>query len=541
MSVTEQDSSIGSRANDPLIGRQLGDYRLTSKLASGGMASVYKGMDYKLQRSAAVKVLDRSKVDDDRTLHKRFQREAQSVAALDHNNIIRIYQFGEEEDLYFLAMHLVKGKDLSAELKRLRRRGKNTTMSVNRALDLMTQVASALDYAHSKDFIHRDVKPSNILLERDTDRAILMDFGLVFRASAETTMGTAFGTPRYIAPEQAISSNKVVPQSDIYAFAVIMYELLTGQTPFNGESPMEIALSHISDPPPPPRSINPEIPEAVEKELLKALDKEPENRHKTTMDFVNAIRRGYEKADAKSTATTQASTTAPSTTKPSQSSAAAIEDATLVDRELAIPAAAKKPQAQPSSFAQKQDDSNRKKAGISPVFIGLIAVALLIAAFFVINQLGGGSAGAGDGAPVALIYDENTFTFINEGDYTLQTEKLMFVRGTNDGPDDYSGGRIRQDILPAGMCYQIVLQGRTATVPPQCSPIANHRHAQETLVEPLRFHWRSESQNSGTISTFAVVYDGKEITRCNTVPRGGSGECRFNWPVPPPPTPTVES
>jgi serine/threonine protein kinase len=538
LSVTEQDSSIGSRANDPLIGRQLGDYRLTSKLASGGMASVYKGMDYKLQRSAAVKVLDRSKVDDDRTLHKRFQREAQSVAALDHNNIIRIYQFGEEEDLYFLAMHLVKGKDLSAELKRLRRRGKNTTMSVTRALDIMTQVASALDYAHSKDFIHRDVKPSNILLERDTDRAILMDFGLVFRASAETTMGTAFGTPRYIAPEQAISSNKVVPQSDIYAFAVIMYELLTGQTPFDGESPMEIALSHISDPPPPPRSIKPEIPEAVERELLKALDKEPENRHKTTMDFVNAIRRGYDKASEKASATTQASTTAPSTTKPSQSSAL-VEDATLIDVGVPVPAA--KSGAKPAAKVSTPAASAQKKAGISPVFIGLIAVALLIAAFFIMNQLGGGSFAGGDGAPVALIYDENTFTFINEGDYTLQTEKLMFVRGVNDGPDDYSGGRIRQDILPPGMCYQIVLQGRNATVPPQCAPIANHRHAQETLVEPLRFHWRSESQNSGTINTFAVLYDGKEVTRCDTVPRGGAGECRFNWPVPPPPTPTAES
>lgn len=536
MSVTEQDNSIGSRANDPLIGRQLGDYRLTSKLASGGMASVYKGMDYKLQRSAAVKVLDRSKVDDDRTLHKRFQREAQSVAALDHNNIIRIYQFGEEEDLYFLAMHLVKGKDLAAELKRLRRRGKNTTMSVDRALGIMTEVASALDYAHSKDFIHRDVKPSNILLERDTDKAILMDFGLVFRASAETTMGTAFGTPRYIAPEQAISSNKVVPQSDIYAFAVIMYELLTGQTPFDGESPMEIALSHISDPPPSPRSIKPEVPEAVEKELLKALDKEPENRHRSATDFVNAIRRGYDKGAEKAAAavTTKASATAPSTTKPSQR-AEALEDATLIDRELALSAA--KPSAAP---ARQDAAASRKKAGVSPVLIGLIAISLLIAGFFIFNQLGGGSLGGGNGAPVALIYDENTFTFINEGDYTLQTEKLMFVRGVNDGPDDYSGARIRQDILPPGMCYQIVLQGRTATVPPQCAPIANHRHAQETLVEPLRFHWRSESQNSGTINTFAVVYDGKEITRCDTVPRGGAGECRFNWPVPPPPTPTVE-
>src|SRR5262249_580612 len=119
------------------------------------------------------------------------------------------------------------------------------------------------------------------------------DFGLVLRPSVETTMGTAFGTPRYIAPEQAISSNKAVPQSDIYSLAVILYEILCGDTPFSGESPMEIALSHISDPPPTPRSLNNTIPVAVERELLKALEKEPEKRHRRASDFVRAIKQAY--------------------------------------------------------------------------------------------------------------------------------------------------------------------------------------------------------------------------------------------------------
>ncbi|MBZ0299558.1 MAG: protein kinase, partial [Anaerolineae bacterium] len=260
MNVSEQNVSTGT-SQDPLIGRQLGDYRITSRLASGGMARIYKGMDYKLQRPAAVKVVELHAADQDQSITARFKREARAVAALEHPNIIPIYQYGEDDDagVYFLAMKLVKGRDLSHELRRLRK-SSQPLMDVERALNLMDQIAAALDYAHSQNIIHRDVKPSNILIDRE-DHATLTDLGLVLRVSAETTMGTAFGTPRYIAPEQATSSDKAVPQSDIYSFAVILYEILTGQTPFNGDSPIEIALAHIGDPVPPPRSINPAIPE----------------------------------------------------------------------------------------------------------------------------------------------------------------------------------------------------------------------------------------------------------------------------------------
>jgi serine/threonine protein kinase len=249
--VASDDKST-NRLKDPLIGQQLGDYRLSSLLAAGGMARIYKGTDHKLQRQAAVKVLEQVQIASDTTLTQRFRREARAVAALEHENIITIYQYGEEAGVYFLAMKLIRGKDLAAELKRLQRGGKR--MPVERVLHICEQVAAALDYAHAAGIIHRDVKPSNILLDKD-DKAVLTDFGLVLRAAAETTMGTAFGTPRYIAPEQAVSSNKAMPQSDIYALGVILYEMLTGQTPFNGETPMQIALSHISDAPPPLRSL----------------------------------------------------------------------------------------------------------------------------------------------------------------------------------------------------------------------------------------------------------------------------------------------
>lgn len=284
MSVTK------ARKKDQLVGKRLGDYKLTELLATGGMARIYRAEDINLGRKAAVKVLLQDQPDPDQSLTKRFEREAKAIAGLDHENIIPIYQFRQEDGMYFLAMKFIDGHDLASELGMLH--STKTLMEVPRAMHILGQVAGALDHAHKANVVHRDVKPSNILLT-ENDKAILTDFGLVLAESVEKTLGTAFGTPRYIAPEQAIASEKAVPQSDIYALAIVAYEMLTGQTPFNGETPMEIALAHVSDPPPPPRSINPDVPEVVEKELLRALDKDPTKRHATAIEFVNALKTGY--------------------------------------------------------------------------------------------------------------------------------------------------------------------------------------------------------------------------------------------------------
>ena len=515
MSVAPDNTN---KIKDDLIGKQLGDYRLTSRLASGGMARVYKAMDYKLQRQAAIKVLEEDKISTDKTLTKRFQREAQAIAALEHDNIITIYQYGEQDGVYFLAMKLVKGKDLADEIAKQRK--SKQLLEIDRAMRIMGQVASALDYAHANKIVHRDVKPSNILLDKD-DKAILTDFGLVLRSSSETTMGTAFGTPRYIAPEQAISSNKAVPQSDIYALGVIFYEILTGQTPFNGDSPMEIALSQISDPPPKPTSINPNIPLAVERELLRALEKEPEKRHRTAAELVEAINRAY-----KAEKTNGKSPTSPSLPEAISSSVASLEGAQTIN---VLEAWDGNTTSKPAKMAAK------KRTPVA--MIAMIAVALLIAGVFILNGLsGGGGVSAAGGAPITLFYDENTFTMYNGGDYTLNVQKLLFVRGEDGGRDDFSGDRVPRDILPGDMCFQIVLQGKN-TVPPQCDPISEHRHSQEVLMDPRFFHWRAETAENGDVATFEVRYDGQFITRCDTVKKGETGECRFNWPLLPTPVP----
>lgn len=508
-----------SQSKDPLIGKQLGDYRVTSVLATGGMARIYKAMDYKLQRQAAVKVLAADEIEGDKTLMKRFQREARAVAALEHDNIITIYQYGEQEGVYFLAMKLVKGKDLSQELKRLKKSGQK--LELKRAIRIMEQVASALDFAHAADVVHRDVKPSNILLD-DDDKAILTDFGLVLRTSVETTMGTAFGTPRYIAPEQAVSSNQAKSQSDIYSLAVIMYEILTGETPFNGESPMEIALSHISDPPPPPRSKDKTIPESVERELLKALEKEPEKRHKTAMEFIQAIKKGYGIG-------LPAGSASPAPPSPTQYTAPSIvsESSKSVLDSWTLP---KKPDAPNKKGATATKPSGERRSRTPLLLLLLILVIGGGAAAFLLTQNKGPAAA--NGAAITLIYNDTNFTMFNGGDYTLNVNDLKFVRGVADeGGDDYNAYRIARKIVPAQNCVRVQLQGKTNDAPPQCG---DNIHNSELLTNQALLFWRQEAPNDTTISSFEVQYKGNLLARCDTVARGGAAECFFTWPEPPP-------
>jgi len=495
--VTKQTRSA-SRERDPLIGRLVGDYRLDALMATGGMARIYRGEDTRLGRTAAIKVLAHDDANDDDTLTKRFQREARELAKLEHPNIITIYQYGELEGLYFLAMKLIKGRDLAQEFKRLK--GDGQAMEVKRVVRILMQVASALDYAHANGVIHRDVKPSNILLT-DDDTAILTDFGLVMQSSNQTTLGTAFGTPRYIAPEQATASHKAMAQSDIYSLAVVLYELLTGEPPFTGDTPMEIALSHISDPPPPPRSKNPKIPVSVEKEILKALDKEPENRQRTAVEFITNVQNGYgiDTLDLPPITTM--------TTRPQNGPIKVVKG---------------------NETPKLKPQANEKNSNNSRKFI-FAGIALVIIVAVVGLVLSSNQNTPIEGVPVALFYDDSGFTFYNASEVNLNVQKAEFIRGVAGTNDDYSGDRVPGDQVDSQKCFRIILQGGKNTSPPECGKGTSKS---EQLSNPLRLFWRQETEDGTVIKSFEVHYNGKFVFRCNTVARGGSDECRFTWPVP---------
>ncbi|MFN8374995.1 MAG: serine/threonine-protein kinase [Anaerolineae bacterium] len=525
---------------DRMIGRQLGHYQLTELVAAGGMARIYKGTDTKLQRVVAVKVLMHDASDTDNTLATRFRREAQAIASLEHPNIIPIYHYDETEDLYFLAMKLIEGSDLAKEISALRRR--NQKMDIRRALRIMEQVAGALDHAHSKGVIHRDVKPSNILLDKD-DNAVLTDFGLVLRAS-DSTMGTAFGTPRYIAPEQAIASEKAVPQSDTYSLAVVMYEIVAGQTPFTGDTPMEIALSHISDPPPPPSTFSSDIPREVEREILRALEKDPVKRHTTASEFIGAIKRAY--AYEWGEAAAPANTTYPvrdnltpskptpvmPMTKPPVSNNTAGAPTPKYETSKSLPTA----------DLGRTESSSRK---LLPVLLGLIVLA--VGAFIIFGRglLGGGgdatattpaettateaatTAVVTDATPEALMvtlsYDYDVLVMINLTDVTLNVHTLVM----GEGEYGFSGdtGNVSRDVLPVNQCLRIRLQNRDTDTDNECVQSLGIPYDQQIPTNAAPF-WRTIDG----AAEFAVLVEGNTVAACPTVERGQTHDCTFEWP-----------
>ncbi len=271
---------------DPFIGITLGSYEILEAIGEGGMARIYKGYHVELNRYAAIKVVHWG-LQEDLDFTERFRREAQAIASLRHPNIVQIYDFGKHESGYYMAMEFVEGGDLAVMLSQSRTR--QTYLPPEETTKIIKGVASALDYAHRNGVIHRDVKPSNIMINRD-GQPILTDFGLVMLPlqSSQATLGSVFGTPHYVAPEQAISSADAVPASDIYSLGVVLFEMTTNRVPFDDPSPLSVALKHVSDAPPSPTAINPNLPPPLEDVILKALSKTPADRFATAGELAQA-------------------------------------------------------------------------------------------------------------------------------------------------------------------------------------------------------------------------------------------------------------
>jgi len=262
-----------------MIGKSLGGrYEVEQRIGGGGMAIVYKAHDNLLNRTVALKIL-RSQFGHDDDFIVRFRREAQAAASLSHPNIVNVYDVGEEDDIQYIVMEYVEGSTLKELIT------KKGVLDVEEAVPIAMQICDALDHAHHNHIIHRDIKPHNILIGKG-GRVKVTDFGIARAVTSATIThtGSVIGSVHYFSPEQArggISGEK----SDIYSLGIVLYEMVTGNVPFSGDSPISVALKHLQEEIVPPKEINPKLPQSVENVILKSLVKDPLYRYQSVKEM----------------------------------------------------------------------------------------------------------------------------------------------------------------------------------------------------------------------------------------------------------------
>jgi serine/threonine protein kinase len=269
-------AKIGPGQAPDELGR-LGNYRLLQCLGTGATGVVFLAEDLQLRRRVALKVMKKA-TGDDELARQRFLREAQAAAVLDHENILTIYQVGEDRGFPYLAMKLLHGETLDARLKR------ESQLPVHEVLRIGREIAEGLDAAHERGLIHRDIKPANIFLEGSQARVKIVDFGLARGVSEDlqlTRTGMVVGTPAYMSPEQA-RGQRLDHRSDVFSLGCVLYRMLAGRTPFKADDTMGMLLALAQDTPTPIRAFNPCVPDALAGLIMRMLAKVPESRPQTT-------------------------------------------------------------------------------------------------------------------------------------------------------------------------------------------------------------------------------------------------------------------
>jgi len=335
-------------------GQMLGVYRIISKVGQGGMATVYKAYQPSMDRNVAIKVLP-GQLAESPEFAARFQQEARFIARLEHPHILPVFDYGEDNGITYFVMRYLDAGSLKDKMAA----GPLSLTEIDR---IFTQLADALGYAHGRGIIHRDLKPANALIDSDGN-LFLTDFGiakLLESASPRLTQTDAImGTPAYISPEQA-QAQPVNQRSDIYSLGIILYELVTGRVPYVADTPLAVILKHLSDPLPLPSVIKPDIPDAIEQVILKALAKNPEDRFGTTGEFVTAWKRALQIVDT------------------------VRSEADMLPTYVSQPASAPlPPRVQSASNTQTISKSGRTTTGLAIGCVALVCLALVVGGGFV--------------------------------------------------------------------------------------------------------------------------------------------------------------
>ncbi len=357
---SDSDQKGYPRMNE-LIGRKLGQYEITGVLGEGGMATVFRAYQTSVRRDVAIKIIE-SKLARNPEFVRRFEREAMTIAALDHPHILKIHDFGREDDLLYLVMELKSGGSLAHKI----RAGQLSAQQVARYLD---QISEALDHAHGKGIIHRDLKPQNVLLDT-SDNTFLTDFGIAKLISGDSTAltagGMAMGTPGYMAPEQWYGQ-QIDARTDLYALAGMVYEMLTGRVPFTGDTPATLMYQHLNEPPPPLHNLRADLPASLEKVLIKAMAKQPDQRYQSAGAFAAAFREGM--TGTPPTENAQEATVPPTSLPP-------ITPLSALETSVDLPKSA------------SRDASRRGGRGFT-MLVGMAALALIVIGAIVLIGRGG--------------------------------------------------------------------------------------------------------------------------------------------------------
>jgi len=349
-----------------------GRYMIVRKLGAGGMADVYLAEDQELGRRVAIKILNGRHANDDQFI-ERFRREAKNAAALNHPNIVSIYDRGEAEDTYYIAMEYLDGRTLKELIVG------HGQAPVRVAVEYARQILSALRFAHRHGIVHRDIKPHNVLVDRE-GRVKVTDFGIARAGTSQMTeTGSIVGTAQYLSPEQA-RGGEVDQRSDLYSLGVVLYELLTGKTPFEGDTPVEIAMKHLSNTPQTPSELRSDIPPELDMVILRALAKDPDERYQSADEMegdLDRVARGAPVAAATVDAATQV------LSRPAVPAGAATA-ATMIAPPSRIP---------PPPVVEEEV---HEEGGGRPIWPWLLAAAFVIVAivagFFVYQELSGPKA-----------------------------------------------------------------------------------------------------------------------------------------------------